>query len=206
MNLILIRHGETEWNKLGLCQGISDINLSDFGKIQASHLAESLKNSRIDFIYSSNLKRAYETAALIAENHKLKVEVEDAFREMDQGDFEGLPFKKMRETHSELLQSWRADPANFRIPNGETLQEVQDRAYSALKNISFSHLGKTVLIVSHNFTIITLLCKFQGNSLKDFYKYKIRETSKHIIKFKNDNFVVELFNDTDHLNNLEQPN
>lgn len=202
MNLILIRHGETEWNKLGLCQGISDINLSEFGKMQASFLAESLKDSRIDFIYSSNLKRAYETANFIAENHKLKVEVEDGFREMDQGDFEGLPFERIRLTHSELLKSWRQDPANFRLPNGETLQEVQDRAYNALRNIYVNHSGKTVLIVSHNFTIITLLCKFQGESLKDFHKYKIKETSKHIIKFKDDSYIVELFNDTDHLNNI----
>lgn len=202
MNLILIRHGETEWNKLGLCQGISDINLSEFGKIQASCLAESLKDSPIDFIYSSNLKRAYETASVIAHNHKLEVEVEDAFREMDQGDFEGLPFERIKQTHTELLQSWRADPANFRIPNGETLQEVQDRAYNALKNIYVNHCCKNVLIVSHNFTIITLLCKFQGESLKDFYKYKIEETSKHIIKFKNDSYIVELLNDTDHLSNI----
>ena len=121
---------------------------------------------------------------------------------MDQGDFEGLPFERIKQTHSELLQSWRADPANFRIPNGETLQEVQDRAYNALKNIYVNHCCKNVLIVSHNFTIITLLCKFQGESLKDFYKYKIKETSKHIIKFKNDSYIVELLNDTDHLSNI----
>lgn len=202
MNLILIRHGETEWNKLGLCQGISDINLSEFGRMQASQLSESLKDSKIDCIYSSNLKRAYETACLIAENHDVDVEIEHGLREMDQGDFEGKPFTALRETHSQLLESWRADPANFRIPNGETLQEVQDRAYSALKSIHLNHRDKTVLIVSHNFTIITLLCKFQGDSLKDFYKYKIKETSKHIIKFQNDSYVVELFNDTDHLNNI----
>ena len=202
MNLTLIRHGETEWNKLGLCQGVSDINLSELGKIQASHLSESLKDSPIDFIYSSNLKRAYETACEVAKNHKLEVEVIDGFREMDQGDFEGLPFERVKQTHSQLLQSWRKDPANFRIPNGETLQEVQDRAYSALSKIYGTHCGKNVLIVSHNFTIITLLCKFQGQSLKDFYKYKIKETSKHIIKFKDDNYTVELFNDTDHLSNI----
>ncbi|NIP37755.1 MAG: histidine phosphatase family protein [Candidatus Dadabacteria bacterium] len=202
MNLILIRHGETEWNKQGLCQGISDINLSEFGKVQASCLSESLKDSTIDSIYSSNLKRAYETARLIAENHDVNVEVEDGLREMDQGDFEGQPFVKLRETHGHLLQSWRADPANFRIPNGETLQEVQDRAYNAIKNIRLNNEGKTVLIVSHNFTIITLLCKFQGTSLDDFYKYKINETSKHIINFNNGRYTVETFNNTDHLSNI----
>ncbi|NIX15823.1 MAG: histidine phosphatase family protein [Candidatus Dadabacteria bacterium] len=202
MNLILIRHGETEWNKQGLCQGKSDINLSEFGKVQATHLSQSLKDHQIDSIYSSNLKRAYETAELIAENHGVNVEVEDGLREMDQGDFEGKPFVKLRETHGEVLQSWRADPANFRIPNGETLQEVQDRAFNAINNISINNEGKTVLIVSHNFTIITLLCKFQGTSLDDFYKYKISETSKHIINFKDDRYTIETFNNTDHLSNL----
>lgn len=202
MNLILIRHGETEWNKQGLCQGISDINLSEFGKVQASHLSHSLKDQKIDSIYSSNLKRAYETAELIAENHGVKVKVEHGLREMDQGDFEGKPFVKLRETHGEVLQSWRADPANFRIPNGETLQEVQDRAFNVIKNISINNEGKTVLIVSHNFTIITLLCKFQGTSLKDFYKYKIKETSKHIINLNENMYTVETFNNTDHLSNI----
>jgi len=202
MNLILIRHGETEWNKLKLCQGISDINLTEYGIKQASHLARSLKNSRIDSVYSSNLKRAYQTALLIAREHAVEVEIVDDLREMDQGDFEGKPFEKLKETHSHILQSWRDDPANYRLPNGETLQEVQDRAFSAISKIYSKNPDKTVLIVTHNFTIITLLCKFEGKSLNDFYNYKIKETSKHLISFRENEFSIDIFNDTEHLENI----
>ena len=202
MNLILVRHGETEWNKLGLCQGVSDIGLSEEGKRQADVLGISLKHVDIDYIYSSDLKRAYDTAAAIAKYQNIEVIIDPGFREMDQGEFEGLPFTQLRESHSELLQSWRNNPANFRIPRGETLQEVQDRAYESVNRIINKHFNKSVLVVSHNFTIITLLCKFRGKSLKDFYKFKIKETSKHIIKIDNDDNKVELYNNTEHLNSI----
>ena len=202
MDIILVRHGETEWNRLGLCQGISDISLSDLGNKQAELLASSLKDQDIQYIYSSNLKRAFETAKTIAKFHDADVFIDSGFREMDQGSFEGLPFVELRETHGELLKSWRADPENFRIPNGETLSEVQDRAYCSLMNIVKIHSPSTVLIVTHNFTIITLLCKFLGKDLGEFYKFKIKETSKHVISLVNGVANIRIFNNTEHLSEL----
>ena len=202
MDIILVRHGETEWNKLGLCQGISDICLSVVGNKQAELLAASLKDDDIKYIYSSNLKRAYETAKTIAKFHDTEVRIDSGFREMDQGIFEGLPFIELRETRGDLLLSWRSDPENYRIPNGETLTEVQHRAYSSIKNIIESHSPSTVLIVTHNFTIITLLCKFLGKNLSEFYKFKIKETSKHVITLKDGIANIRIYNNTEHLSGL----
>jgi len=202
MDIILVRHGETEWNKLGLCQGISDICLSSLGKKQAELLATSLKDDEIQYIYSSNLKRAYETAKTIAKFHDTEVRIDPGFREMDQGIFEGVPFLELRETRGDLLRSWRADPENFRIPNGETLTEVQQRAYMSVDTVIKAHSPSTVLIVTHNFTIITLLCKFLGENLSEFYKFKIKETSKHVISLKNGITNIKIFNNTEHLSGL----
>lgn len=203
MDIILIRHGETEWNKLGLCQGISDISLSSVGNEQAELLARSLKGEDIKHIYSSDLKRAYETAKAIDKYHGIGVKIEPGFREMNQGEFEGVPFVDLRKTRGELLESWRQNPANFRIPNGETLSEVQHRAYLSINNIVEKHTPSTVLVVTHNFTIITLLCKFLGRSLDDFYRFKIKQTSKHIVRLRNGVANIRLFNNTDHLATLE---
>lgn len=202
MDIILVRHGETEWNKLGLCQGVSDICLSPIGNKQAELLADSLKDHDLQYIYSSNLKRAYETAKAIAKFHNAEVKIDPGFREMNQGVFEGLPFAELRETRGDLLRSWRADPENYRIPKGETLTEVQQRAYLSINNIIETHSPSTVLIVTHNFTIITLLCKFLGRNLNEFYKFKIKETSKHVISLKNGIANIRVFNNTEHLSGL----
>ena len=91
MNLILVRHGETDWNRTGRCQGISDVVLNDNGRKQALELGLCLKGEKISAVYSSDLARAMSTAEEIARHHGLTVEIDSDLREMDQGDFEGLP-------------------------------------------------------------------------------------------------------------------
>ena len=85
MNLILIRHGETDWNRIGRCQGVADIVLNENGKRQAKELAESLKNHDIKAVYSSHLKRAFETAQEIAKHHNLSVQVDPGLQENEPG-------------------------------------------------------------------------------------------------------------------------
>jgi broad specificity phosphatase PhoE len=165
MNLILIRHGETDWNRIGRCQGVADIVLNENGKRQAKELAESLKNHDIKAVYSSHLKRAHETAQEIAKHHSLSVQVDPDFQEMNQGDLEGLTFPDIRDRYAEVLKQWRESPETLRLPNGESLLEVQERAWEAFEKVHKLHLGETVVAVSHNLTIITLLCKITGVGL-----------------------------------------
>ena len=114
MNLFLIRHGETTWNKEGRIQGTSDIELSEAGIEQARRLALSLKDSDIGVIHASPLKRAYKTAEIINSFHGGTIEVHPELMEMDQGDFEGLSFKKLMAREKEFLHRWVADPASVR--------------------------------------------------------------------------------------------
>ena len=199
MKLILVRHGETDWNKLDKCQGISDIPLNSTGEKQAKDLAHSLRDKNISAIFSSDLQRAINTAKCISEYHGIEVQIDERFREMDQGDFEGLEFKYIRENYSHVLKKWREEPGTLRIPGGESLTEVQDRAWLAFNNLLNEYNGKDILVVTHNLTIITLLCKFTGKSLKSFTEFNVQETSKTVIDCNREDFKIEILNDTSHI-------
>jgi len=203
MNLILIRHGETDWNRIGRCQGVADIVLNENGKKQARELAESLKNHDITAVYSSNLKRAHETAKEIAKHHNLSVRVDPGLQEMNQGDLEGLTFPAIRERYVEVLKKWRESPETLRLPNGESLIEVQQRAWEAFEKVQKLHLGETVVAVSHNLTIITLLCKITGVGLKGFRDFDIHATSKNVIVSEDGLVRVDVLNDISHLSPME---
>ncbi|MCK5709669.1 MAG: histidine phosphatase family protein [Deltaproteobacteria bacterium] len=203
MNLILIRHGETDWNRIGRCQGVADIVLNENGKRQAKELAESLKNHDIKAVYSSHLKRAFETAQKIAKHHKLSVQVDPDLREMNQGDLEGLTFPDIRDRYAEILKKWRESPETLRLPNGESLIEVQERAWEAFEKVHKLHLGETVVAVSHNLTIITLLCKITGVGLKGFRDFDIHATSKNVIVSEDGLIRVDVINDISHLSPME---
>lgn len=199
MKLILVRHGETDWNRMEKCQGISDIPLNSNGIKQAQDLAYSLRSEDLSAIYSSDLSRALKTANEIAKYHDIDTVVDERFREMDQGDFEGLEFGLIREKYSDVLRKWREEPDTLQIPGGETLTNVQKRAWDAFNNLLGTYRGKSVLVVSHNLTIVTMLCKFSGKSLLSFREFSVSETSKSVINCNNDIYVIEVLNDTSHL-------
>jgi len=203
MNLILIRHGETDWNRIGRCQGVADIILNENGRRQAKELAESLRNHDIRAVYSSHLKRALETAREIAGHHNLSVNVEPDLQEMNQGDLEGLTFPDIRDRYAEILKKWRETPETLRLPNGESLMEVQDRAWGAFEKVHKLHRGETVVAVSHNLTIITLLCKITGVGLKGFRDFNIQATSKNVIISEDGSLRIDVLNDVSHLSPLE---
>ena len=203
MNLILIRHGETDWNRSGRCQGVADIALNENGKQQARELANSLKDHKITAVYSSHLKRALETAEHIAEHHDLDVRIERDLHEMNQGDLEGLSFPDIRDRYADVLLKWRESPETLRLPNGESLIEVQDRAWSVIEKVQREHMGETVVAVSHNLTIITLLCKITGVGLKGFREFNVQATSKNVIVSENGDIRVDVINDISHLSPME---
>lgn len=205
MDLFLIRHGETEWNRVGRCQGVSDIELNEAGMSQAALLAQSLSDVSVSAVYSSDLKRALATAEAIAEYHGVDVVVEPALREMDQGRFEGLSFVKIKEEHRELLDRWRQSPELVTVPGGESLPDVQERAYRTIQKISVEYNGKTVVVVSHHFVIATLLCKILELPLREFGSFRLKAACKNLLRFTEGRFSVELINDITHLNGMNLP-
>jgi broad specificity phosphatase PhoE len=195
MELILVRHGETLWNREGRVQGFSDIDLSNIGVSQARQLALSLKAASISAIYSSPLIRARSTARIINEHHQAPVLIEPGLMEMDQGDFEGLTFQELKACEKGFLQRWLSDPASVQMPNGESFVEVQQRAWKVIEGIIAQ--SAPALVVSHNFTIAAILCKIKNISLSQFRKVCVDTASRTVIKFENGAASIELFNRTE---------
>lgn len=195
MKLILVRHGETIWNREGRVQGFSDIDLSDAGVDQARQLALSLKDATISAIYSSPLVRAQNTARIINEFHHAPVYMEPGLMEMDQGDFEGLTFQELMACEKDFLKQWQSDPASVQMPNGESFLDVQQRAWKVIEGIIDQ--AADALVVSHNFTIAAILCKIKNISLSHFREVCVDTASRTLIKIENGAADVELFNVTD---------
>lgn len=199
--IILIRHGETEWNRLHRFQGRSDIPLNQKGNNQARALALALKNETITAIYSSPLVRAIETAHHIGRFHPSTPLIkESGLMEMDLGDFEGMEAQRWAIEHLDFQKAWEETPATLVMPGGESLKEVQQRAVDTLKRISEPYgPDSTLLICSHNFVIISLLCFASKIPLNQFRKLRQDNAALNIIYKDGTKFQVVKVNDRRHL-------
>jgi broad specificity phosphatase PhoE len=174
MQVVLVRHGATDWNLQGRCQGSTDRDLSEVGLRQAAQTAALLSGEIIHAIYSSNLRRARRTAEVISQPHKLPVMIEDGVRELDHGELEGLTFNEIKETYSEFLTRWRSEPADIRVPGGERLADVAERAWNGLNEIVRRHPeAPGILVVSHNFPILGIVCRITGTPLNAYRTFHL---------------------------------
>jgi broad specificity phosphatase PhoE len=197
LRLTLVRHGETVWNQLKKIQGITDVELSKLGMEQARKLSLSLQNERFDRIVSSPLKRAYDTAQAIAVHHQLPITVDNDLQELNAGELEGLTFPDLQLRYAEFLGKWMSDHASVTMPQGESLKEVQDRVWPVIERITA--MSENVLVVSHSFVIITILCKVHNLSLSHSKEMRVGVASKTCLEIENGTIEVAVFNDTDHL-------
>ncbi|MBI2863195.1 MAG: histidine phosphatase family protein [Chloroflexi bacterium] len=205
MKLILVRHGETVLNAEGRTQGTSDSELSETGVLQAKLLGYSLSGEKVDAVYASDLKRAVATAKEIARSHDLEVQIDPDLREMNQGVFEGKRVQDMRGDYPDFFRQWTAWPATARMPEGETLIELQERAWRAVERMVERHPQGTVVALSHNFCIHTILCKALNLHLNDFRRLKQDVAAKNVIEFGPRGINVSFFNNTSHLHTFTAP-
>ena len=200
MEIILVRHGETNWNKDKRCQGISDTNLNENGLKQAKKLKKYFDSKKIDAIFVSDLKRAKQTADIINSNNRYNLYYSQKLREMDQGDFEGIYFKVLNQKYLSELKKWREDPDTFRIPNAETLGEVKERVIAFMNNLVRKYSDfSNIVIVSHNLALSSFLCFISNKSLKYFTDFTLKSGSISIIDYSNNVFSIRIKNYTEHL-------
>jgi broad specificity phosphatase PhoE len=151
--LLLARHGETDWNRIERWQGHADPPLNELGRRQAADLAEQLVGDGIAAVYSSDLRRASETAGMVAERLGLPV-VEDAgLREIDVGSWSGLTREEARERFPEGFARWLAGEIGH---DGETREQLTARVVAAVERIAAAHENETVLVVTHGGAIRAL--------------------------------------------------
>jgi broad specificity phosphatase PhoE len=167
--LCLVRHGQTDWNLEGRYQGQSDAPLNENGRAQASALARQLQGHPFTAIYTSDLKRAKETAEIMAAFLHLPVMVDPRLREIDQGEWEGRLVNVIKAHYAELWQQRIVDPAGVRPPGGETVGEVARRVHAALDDIARLHTPDAVLIISHGIALATVICKVRGLAVGQAY-------------------------------------
>ena len=198
MKLILVRHGETLWNRENRIQGRTDVELSDHGRMQVERLAQSLNGEQIDAIYSSPLKRAYETARAIARVQSVEIIVKRDLQELNHGDFESLTVQELKERYGPFVKQWMEDPSSVIMPNGESLSQVQVRAWDVIQTIIGT--SKDSIVVSHGMAIMTILCKIQNLSLSQGRQMFVNMASKTVVIFENGQGVITVLNDTSYLN------
>ncbi len=201
IRIILVRHGETEWNRLHRFQGRSDIPLNPKGNDQAYALALAIKNETITAIHSSPLVRAVETATHIGKFHPSTPLIkESGLMEMDLGEFEGMEAQQWALQHQDFRKIWEKNPATLSMPGGESLQEVQCRAVDTLNRISEPYGPDcTLLICSHNFVIVSLLCFASKIPLDRFRELRQGTAALNILYKDGTDFQVGKINDRRHL-------
>jgi len=200
--VILVRHGETQWNVAMKCQGHRDIELTELGLKQAELAAGRLVNENVAAVYASDLSRAFITATCIAKKHELPVTAIPELREINFGEWEGLTFRGN--------EQWSADknklfthPDEVIIPGGETFRAVKERATIAIDKLVATHPKQTIVIVSHGGTIRTLLCAVLNIHLNYLWNIKQDNTAINILEYYENRVIVSLVNDIHHLNNYK---
>ncbi len=201
MYLLLIRHGETDWNSEGRMQGRIDLPLNPRGIEQAERLAERLAaEERIDFLYTSPLIRARATAEIIAKRFGLNPIPDLRLIERSVGKLEGLTLADFRHCYPDLYQLWHESNDHFRLPEGETRAECLERIQSFLEVMRQRHAGARVALVTHGGTLSLMLAASIGLDLAKRFPFRFDNASLSKMDLHSVLPRIELLNDTCHLN------
>jgi len=196
--IILIRHGETEWNSQQRMQGHSNSDLSSVGQAQIQSLGQWMKNVPFDHIYSSDSLRAKHTAEAITQfsGHKLKIDLR--LREKNLGVFEGLTSEEARERHPEVFRLFKTAGSKYVIDEGESTQQLQDRALEIVDEIRIKHPEEHVLLVTHGGFIRVVMKHSLGLSLETPTRFLIRNTGVFRLVWE-DKWIVSQMGGVSHL-------
>jgi len=205
MRVMLARHGETSWNVEGRHQGQTfDIPLSDAGRAQARALAVRFAGEPVVRAVASPLLRARQTAEIALGGRAPMLACDPRFMEISHGEWEGRLATEIRETHPELQRDWRERPETVRFPGGETLLDVQDRAWPAfVQACEGLSEDETLLLVSHDGVNRVLLCRILGLPLARVWSFRQAPTGLNLLEGPSpDQLTVVRLNDASHLNPL----
>ncbi len=196
--IILARHGETEWNVAEIFRGQIDIDLNETGVKQAELLSGYLSTSAIAAVYSSPLKRALKTAEIIAQPHKIKVDVEPDLIDFNFGKWQGLSHQEVKEKYRDLYATWITHPEQVRMPDGEALEDVSKRVIRVRNKVIENHRG-TVVIVGHRVVNKVMICTLLGLDNSHFWKIRQDTCGISIFSYLNEQFILTKHNDTSFL-------
>lgn len=204
VRLVLVRHGETDWNRQGRFQGQMDIPLNDNGRVQAQQAADFLKEMTFDFAITSPMQRPKETAELILNYHThIALDTEPEFSEISHGTWEGKLELEIDSGYPGMLEQWRTQPETIQMPNGENLQQVWDRAIAAWEKLvqqARNNGTRTGLVVAHDAINKVILCHVAGAGAEKFWSFKQGNGAVSIIDYPVEGApILQAMNITTHL-------
>ena len=199
--LIIVRHAEAKGNKKRIFHGWTDSEITEKGHIQAMHVAERLRNTHIDIIYTSSLKRCVQTASYIANVKGLPIIERDNLKEINGGKWEDEPWAVLPEKWPKEYYLWDNTPHLLKMPDGESMVELQRRVVNEIQYIIDKNKGKSICVVGHGTAIKTKMCYFYNSGLEEMVNIPWYDnTSVTIVDYINGKFNVLLEGDASHLN------
>ena len=170
-DLILIRHGRTDWNQQKRYQGQIDISLNEEGVKQAHVTAEQLRDIPLEAVYASDLQRAHHTARILSKPRNLTPVPDPRLREINHGEWEGLLYEEIRARYPVEFARFHEDPANASAPGGESILSLHQRVCSSFQDIISRHPDGQVAVVSHGLALATILAKHHDGNLKRVFTW-----------------------------------
>lgn len=199
--LIVIRHGQTEWNHQGRIQGHLHGELSALGHCQVEALANRLAHTTFAALYSSDLHRAVQTAEAIARKSGHPIQTDARLREKDYGDFEGLTMAEVRERYPEESARMASDE-DFVIPGGESRRQTSRRVVECIEEIAARHTGRRVLVVAHGGVLSSLFQHVLGITLASPRRFSLYNASMNTMFRVAQGWRLGTWGDIAHLDGL----
>jgi probable phosphoglycerate mutase len=197
--LLLVRHGQSTWNRERRIQGQLDPPLSEEGREQAHRLGRRLAGRRFEGFYSSDLKRAFQTAQAIAAATGVEPKPEESLREIYLGEWEGLKTDEIAERFPEAWAHWVKEPDWDLVPGGERAVDFEARVTAAIDQIFQRHEHGDVLVVTHGGVIQIALQRIVGNRSQGIFPFKIQNTSVSVLERRSGRVMIAGVNDIAHL-------
>lgn len=204
--LIVVRHGETDFNREQRFQGQVDVPLNAVGRAQARRLAQALAAERFDLLLSSDLQRARQTAAPLADARATQADAQPAWREQAFGVLDGLSVAEIRSRHPDLWAAWLRHDADYALPGGESVRQFHARVVGALRELVRRHEGRRLLVVTHGGVLDMLWRTVHGHALHGPRQCAIPNAGINRLRWRSGTLDIVRWGDDEHLQGLpEQP-
>lgn len=204
MVLVIVRHGQTQWNNARIFRGRRNVPLNKSGEREALSIANRLSETKLDAVVSSPLSRASQTAHAIALAQSKPVQTSEALTDIDFGAWEGLSLVEAQRRFPREYEVWKRRPDMANIPGAETLADVRARLGTVLNDVYEESGNASVAFVTHGSIIKILLCMFLGVDNSCFWRIKQDNAAINVVAYRKETSKLFLVNDTSHVSTIQR--
>ena len=197
--LIIIRHGETEWNLEGRIQGHKDSPLTESGRAQAEAIATRLQEMEVNALYSSDLGRAYATAQFVSNKTGHDILTDKRLRELNLGVFEGLTEEEVRKRYPKEYVFLKKREPDYTYPGGESYGQFSARVIACLEELMDKHKGDQIVAITHGGALSRLIRHTLGMPVVGSSCYKVWNAALNVFSYDNGRWHMEIWGDLSHL-------